>query len=108
VGQQEQTGLPLINGLQASYKRAGSELLRVIKTVVVVGPPKRIVLAEDLGIREQHLSARWSRANPFPTSRSWTRYEQSYASPARTSRRWKSAPTGGHHDAGRDGPEPGS
>lgn len=52
----EQRGLPLINGLQASFARAGVRLLDDVERVIMLHIPKRLVLAEDIGITEQHLS----------------------------------------------------
>lgn len=52
----KQDPLPLINGLQASYATAGKRLLTTIREVIALHVPKRIVLAEDIGIKEQHLS----------------------------------------------------
>lgn len=52
----EQRGLPLINGLQASYARAGQKLLDDVERVITLHVPKRLVIAEDIGITEQHLS----------------------------------------------------
>jgi hypothetical protein len=52
----EQKPLPLINGLQAAYSRAGERLLDEVERVIQLHVPKRLVLAEDIGIKEQHLS----------------------------------------------------
>jgi len=52
----EQRGLPLINGLQASYARAGQKLLEDVERVLMLHVPKRLIIAEDIGITEQHLS----------------------------------------------------
>jgi hypothetical protein len=48
--------LPLINGLQASYASAGKSLLLTINRVISETCPKRVVIAEEIGINEQHLS----------------------------------------------------
>lgn len=48
--------LPLVNGLQATYESAGKALLLTLGRVISETCPKRIVLAEEIGICEQHLS----------------------------------------------------
>lgn len=52
----EQGKLNLVGGLQAGYRTAGNELLADIRLVVQTFVPKRFILAEDLGVKESHLS----------------------------------------------------
>jgi len=52
----DQRALPLINGLQSTLTSAGNRLMEEIRLVVTLNIPKRVILAEQIGIKEGHLT----------------------------------------------------